>query len=90
MEYILEFIVELIVDGSFYLSKDKRVPKYLRYLLIAFMIILISSIIFGIIILGFILLSKSIIIGIIFMILGLLLGIGSIIKFKQIYLDKLD
>jgi len=88
VELIFEFLIELILEGSIYLSTNKKVPKIIRYLLIfiivSFFLFTISIIIF----LGIILLKINVIVGIFIIVVGLILFITIIIKFKKTYLNK--
>lgn len=90
MEYIFEFILELFLEGSIEASQSNKVPKWIRYLLIA-VISLIFIVVIGIILFtGILVLNENIIAGIILIIIGLVMLISSIIKFKKIYLTKIN
>lgn len=88
MEYIFEFILELILEGSIEASRSRKIPRCIRYMLVAiislFYIFAVGLIIFA----GIVSLKVSIILGIFFILLGLFIFIVCIIKFKQMYLSK--
>lgn len=88
MEYLLEWIVELFFEGGIELSKSQKVPKGIRYLLIAtitfFFLVVIGLILF----IGIAILAKKQWQGLIFIILGIFLLVGSVIKWKKIYGKK--
>ncbi len=87
MEYLFEFILELIFDGSIEISKSVRVPKYIRYPLIALISLFFISVIGLIFFVGILSLKENILLGIFFILIGLFLFISSIIKFKKTYLN---
>lgn len=88
MEYIIEFIFELLFEGSLEISKNKKVPKYIRYPLIVIILIFFILVIGLILLTGILSLKENIIIGLLFIIIGLLLLTLSIIKFIKIYLKR--
>ncbi len=88
MEYLFEFILELVLEGSLEASKCKKIPKFIRYPLIA-MIVLFFIMVIGLVFLaGILVLKKSIMVGIFLILIGLIMLIGSVIKFRQTYLNK--
>lgn len=90
MEFIIEFIIDFLFESSIEVSKDKKVPKYIRYPLIAiislFFIVIIGLIFYT----GIIVLKESIIAGIILILIGLYMFIAGIIKFRKVYLSKIN
>ena len=63
MELIIEFIVELILEGSFELSKNIKTPKWLRYPLILLIILFFIAVVTIIFIVGYLALKENAIIG---------------------------
>lgn len=90
MEYIFEFILELIFESSVELSQSSKVPKYIRYPLIGFVVLFFIIVIGLIFWTGFLSLKENIILGIFFFAIGLLLLIMSVIKFRKTYLNKIN
>lgn len=88
MEDIIEFILELILEGSIELSSNKKLTKWIRYPLIFIISIFFLAIILLIFILGIYIYKDSIPLSIAFIILSIALFIGAINKFKQIYIEK--
>ena len=88
MEAIFEFLLELALEGSIEVSKSKRVPKYMRYPVIAvislFFIIVIGVIIFE----GIVLLKENIPAAMLFILVGLFLLLMSIVTFRKTYVAK--
>ncbi len=88
MEYIFEFILELIFEGSIEASQSSKIPKIIRYPLIILIVLFFIAVIGLIFLTGILLLKDNEFLGIIFIILGLLMAIMSIIRFRQTYLTK--
>lgn len=89
MEIVFEILIELIMEGTIEVSKNKKVPKIIRYPLI-FLIVLLFIGVIGLVFFTGILAYQKInrICGILFIIISVVLLISSIIKFRQIYLIK--
>lgn len=88
MNLIFELIMDLIIEGSIEVSSNKRINKWIRYPILTFLILFFTTIIFGIIFLGVVMLKENIFAGLFVIIIGLLMLIGSIIKFKKLYKIK--
>ena len=88
MEFIFELIAELVFDTVSEASKNKRVPKPVRYILIG-LIILFFTVSFGLIFLaGALMMKKTVAGGVVTIALGLLMLILSIRKFRKTYLNR--
>ena len=81
LDILIEILIELIFEGSSELLKNNKVPKWIRIIIASIFI----SIIFALIVLGILILRKSIIGGIIIIGFGLFLLIGSIIKIRNYF-----
>lgn len=88
MEFIIELILDLLLEGSIEASKSEKVPKPVRYILIALISLFFLAVIGLIIFIGIDTLKNSKIGGIIVISMGVLLLILAIMKFKKIYLKK--
>lgn len=88
MDELIEFILELLLEGTIELSSSRKVPKYIRYPLIFLITLFFLAVIIGIFVIGVLLIDESILAGLLFIILSIIFGIGSIIKFKNLYLQK--
>lgn len=87
MEYIIEFILDLVFESSVEISKSK-VPKYIRYSLIVIIVLFFIVVIGLIFLVGILSLKENIFLGIFFILVGILLLLMSIIKFKKTYLKQ--
>ncbi len=88
MEFIFEFLLELIFEGTLEASKNKKIPKYIRYPLIGIIILFFLAVIGLIFFVGIMFFKESVIGGIFFIAIGVFMLIMSIIKFRETYLLK--
>lgn len=89
MEILFEILLELILEGTIEISKNKKVSKIIRYpliLLIILLFLVVTSLIFFTGVLSYKKINK--LCGIFFIMIGIIFLISSIIKFKKIYLKK--
>lgn len=88
MDIIFELILDLFIEGSLEVCSNKKISKWIRYPLLLLLTLLMISLILGLLILGIYLFKTSTIISIIFIICSILLIIGAIIKFKNLYNER--
>lgn len=88
MDFIIELVIELLLEGSIEISSNKRVSRWIRYPLIVFIVTLFAGIILLVFYLSFSLLNKNVLVAILILIISLFLLISAIIKFKKLYLEK--
>lgn len=88
MEFLFEILLELIAEGTVELSKSIKVPKFIRYPLIGIIVLFFIAIIGIVLFAGFIALEENVLLGILFIILGLFLLVMGIVKFKKVYLVR--
>lgn len=88
MEYIFEFILELVLEGSIEVSKSRKIPKYIRYPLIVIISLFFIAVIGLIFLVGILSLKENIPLGVFFILIGLFMFIMSVIKFRKTYLIK--
>ena len=88
MDLLLEFILELILEGSIEISSNKKIPKWIRYPLIFIITALFLTIIIGILFLGMYMSKENILLSILLIIISIFLLIGSIKKLKDMYIEK--
>ena len=87
MDELIEFILDLLLEGGIELSTNKKVSKWIRYPIIVFLLLFFTVVIFGIFILGIMLIEESIIASLLLIACGIVMLGGSILKFKKIYLE---
>ena len=83
MDDLIEIILELIFEGSIGGLQNKKVSKWIRSIIALFFV----SILIGIIVLGVMILKKSVFGGIIIIGVGVFLLIGIIIKIRKYMKD---
>jgi hypothetical protein len=88
MEFIIELITELVIDGSFELSKNIKTPKWLRYPLIILVALFFIAVIGIIFTLGLVVLKETAIIGTLIIIIAIAFAVYSIAKFIDIYIKR--
>lgn len=88
MEYIFEFILELVFEGSIEVSKSNKVPKYIRYPLMVIILLFFIAVIGLIFWVGILSLKENILLGILLILIALFMFIMSVIKFRKTYLYK--
>ncbi len=90
MEYIFEFIMELVLEGGIEVSKNSKIPKYIRYPLIGILSLFFIAVIGLVFFTGILSLKENILSGILLILVGLYLLIMSVIRFRKAYLSKID
>ncbi len=88
MEFILEVLLDLILEGSVEISSNHKISKFIRYPLIVLIIAFFLGIISLILIVGLVSLKEHPLLGLFLIIVSIILLIGSIIKFKNTYIKK--
>lgn len=88
MDDLIEILVELIFELGVETSKNKKIPKYIRYPLIALILLLSIGVIGLIILIGTVILKDSLIGGILIILLGIVMAILGVMKFRKVYLKK--
>lgn len=90
MEILFEFILELVLEGSIEVSKNKKIPKYIRYPLILILFIFFLFVIGLIFLVGFLILKENILLGSCFIFIGIIFFLCCVVKFYKIYLKRKD
>lgn len=90
MEYLIEFILELVLEGGIEVTKSNKVPKPIRYIILGIIALLFIAVIGVIYLSAFLFLKQSIIGFILFFVLATFMLISAIIKFKKEYLKKIN
>lgn len=88
MEILFEFIFELIFESGIEASKNKKLPKYIRYPLVAIVSLFFIAVIGLIIAVGVFVLNENVLFGVFLILIGILMVLTSVIKFKKLYWVK--
>ena len=89
MEYIFEFILELILEGGIEMSKSSKIPKYIRYPLTVIIALFFIAVIGIIFLTGVLALKENLILGLLLILIGLFMLVMSTVKFRKTYLNGL-
>ena len=88
MELIFEFIIELLFEGVGEASKNKKISKFIRYPLIALIVLAYTAFILLFVFMGVSIIKDNMIGGILIIGFAILFLILSIKKFKETYIEK--
>ena len=88
MEILIEFLVDLILEGSMEISEDERMPKWLRYICLTIVTLVFGAVTIGLFVLGIFAGKENIYLGIFFILIAFILLISGIVKFEKKYIQK--
>ena len=88
MDIVLEFFLELIVDGGIEASGNKKLSRWIRYPLIALVVLFFGAVIAMMFYLAFGLSSDEPVASVILSLLGLFFMVGTVLKFRKLYFAK--
>lgn len=88
MEFLIEFLVELILEGSMEISEDEKMPRWLRYICLTIVTVVFGGVTIGLFVLGVYVGKENIYAGIFFILIAFILLISGIIKFEKKYIEK--
>lgn len=88
MEFLVELLLELFLEGGEEVCSDRKISKWIRYPIAFILILFYSVLIFGIMFLGISVLKENILIGLFCIIVPIVLLVGVILKFKKEYYAK--
>ena len=88
MDFILELLFELAVEGTVELSKNIKVPKVIRYPLLGLIILFVIAVIVGMFVLGIVLFTEDMFFGIMMFVLGAFFLVGISVKTYKFFKNK--
>lgn len=88
MDIILELFLELIADGVMEASGNKKLSRWIRYPLMALVVLFFGAVIALVFYLALGLSSNEPVASIAFSVLGLFLLVGTVLKFRKLYFAK--
>lgn len=88
MEFLIELVLDLFLEGSIEASKSKKTPKVIRWLLLLFIVVFFLGVIGIMLFVGLSIIEENILAGIFILLIGIFMLIASILKFKKVYLTK--
>jgi len=87
MELIIEFVLELLIEGTIELLPNKKVPGWIRYPLAFLVMLLFVGVIALFFLCGISAFKENILLRIFFIVIGIIMLIGAIKKFNKIKND---
>lgn len=88
MEAIIEFILELFVEGSIEAAQSSRVPAAVRYILAVILALFFIAVIGIIFLTGILAIRESILLGAFVLTLGVFMLVRGILMFRRIYIKN--
>lgn len=88
MDFIIELILELLLEGSIELGTSKKISKYIRYPILILLLLFYLAIIGLVLFVGISALSESLIGGIILIVLNVFLVAATILGFRKKLKEK--
>ncbi|OUN99512.1 hypothetical protein B5F98_01900 [Pseudoflavonifractor sp. An44] len=88
MDILFELFLELIVDGVIETSGNKKLSRWIRYPLIALVVLFFGAVIALIFYLALGLSSNEPVASVIFSLLGLFFLVGTVLKLRKLYFAK--
>lgn len=83
MDFLIELIGEILIEGGFELATNKKVSKWIRYPILSLLVIFYTAIILGILFIGINYINENFWLSILLIIISLLLFIGTIVAIKK-------
>lgn len=90
MEFLIELIIECILEGSMSAGTNKKLPKWFRILCTMIILLFFSAVIGLFIFTGIITLKENVLISILMFACALFFLIMGIVKFQRLYRKKTD
>ncbi len=88
MDFILEFLLELVVEGGMEASGNKKLSRWIRYPLMALTILFFLAVIGLIFYIGICVFQEKPMASVIIFLLGAFLLVGAVAKIRQLYFAK--
>lgn len=88
MEILVEFLLELVVDGGIEASGNKNLSRWIRYPLMVLVILFFCAVIALVFYMGVSVYTEEPVASVLFCLLGLFLLVGTILKFRKLYMTK--
>lgn len=89
MEFLFDLIFDLIMEVGMEASENIKIPKCIRYLIIAVISLFFIAVIGLIFFVGVISIDENIFLGVFFILLAVVMLILSIFKFKKTYINRM-
>jgi len=90
MEFLIELVLDLFLEGGIEVSSNKKISKWIRYPIIFIIVAFFLAVISLLFIAGIAILKENILAGLLIIGISVFMLVGCIFKFRKIYLEKKD
>lgn len=90
MEFVFELILELFLEGGIEISKNKKISKWIRYPVLALVVLFFVTVLALIFLVGIMMFSTNIPVSLFLIGVGLIMLVGTILKFRRMYLEMVN
>lgn len=90
MEFVFELILELFLEGGMEISKNKKISKWIRYPVLALVVLFFVTVLALIFLVGIMMFSTNIPVSLFVIGVGLIMLVGTILKFRRMYLEMMN
>lgn len=88
MDFILEFLLELVVEGGMEASGNRKLSRWIRYPLMILTILFFAAVIGLVFFIGVYMYREEPLASAILFLVGILLVVGAVAKIRQLYFTK--
>lgn len=90
MEILFEILIDLMFEGGLELSKNRNLPKFIRYSLLALILLLFIAAILLIVFVGLLIWNENMWVGLLMFGIGIFFLYSGIKEFRKVYFEKKD
>lgn len=83
MDFLIELIGEILIEGVFFLATNQKISKWIRYPVLVLLILFYSIIIFGILFIGINNINVNFGLSLVLIIISVILLIGTVVAFYR-------
>ncbi len=88
VDFLFEFVFDVLLEIGVEASKSRRLPKWLRYLLIAVIALFLMAVVGMVVIAGVLMMQESMVIGLLLILAGIFLLGACIVLLRKNYLKR--
>lgn len=89
MDLLIEIILELLFEGGAEICANRKISKWIRYPILFVFFTIVFIIVFGLIFLGILELKTNLPAGLVFLVIGLIMLVCIVLKFRKQYIEKI-
>jgi len=88
MDFLIELLLDLVLEGSIEVSSNRKMPKIIRYPLIAFITLFYTAVISILFVFGISIYQANSVASIVIVSITLLLLVTGVLSFRKRYLER--